>query len=208
MTNPFKPFRCPACGAGVQLVTGPGRTAAYQVDLDLPVPDDFAIPTCSGCGEEYLTAEEGAALARAQAPAYASWQREHVRPLLETIKRAHGVTVRDIERVCGVGRTYLSHVGSGTKEASRTLVNLLEAYAREPQEFQRKLQGGAWNSPRLCWPPSGATFSEAPATFRDARAGAKAVPGRIVVPAVTSTPKYVPDEPAEREAVAANDLVA
>jgi hypothetical protein len=35
----------------------------------LPVPADFKISTCTGCGEQYLTIELGAALEEAQNPA-------------------------------------------------------------------------------------------------------------------------------------------
>lgn len=148
----FDPFPCAECGAAVELRRGPGRTAAYRVDVDLPVPPDFTIPTCTGCGERYLTADESRELSAAQAPLYPAWQRDRVQPLIRTIQGAHGVTLKQIEEVCAVSRTYLSHVANGTKEASRTLLNLLEAYAREPQEFQRKLQKQPWSAPRLSWP--------------------------------------------------------
>jgi transcriptional regulator with XRE-family HTH domain len=110
----------------------------------LPVPDDFGIPTCSSCGEEYFTTELGEALAERQAAAYAAWQREHCGRLVNEIQRRREVTLRQIEGVCGVSATYLSHVLSGTKEASATLIRLLEAYAREPQEFARQLRGEPW----------------------------------------------------------------
>jgi transcriptional regulator with XRE-family HTH domain len=174
----FDPFPCAECGAAVELRRGPGRTAAYRVDVDLPVPPDFAIPTCTGCGERYLTADESRELSAAQAPLYPAWQRERVQPLIRTIQGAHGVTLKQIEEVCAVSRTYLSHVANGTKEASRTLLNLLEAYAREPQEFQRKLQKQPWNAPRECWPLAKSSFLES----GPIGGGAQRTTSRLVVP--------------------------
>ena len=52
-------FACGACGERVTAKTGPGRTYSRE---RLPVPDDFRIPTCTGCGEEYLSVERAEAL--------------------------------------------------------------------------------------------------------------------------------------------------
>jgi len=62
MTEEFKPFRCVECGAMVELKAEPGRTSEYRDGITLPIPDDFAIPTCTNCGERYFDVERGAAL--------------------------------------------------------------------------------------------------------------------------------------------------
>ncbi|HEX7604327.1 MAG TPA: helix-turn-helix transcriptional regulator, partial [Polyangiaceae bacterium] len=126
----------------------PGRMREYRRGVPLPVPDDFGIPTCAGCGEEYLSVEQAEALDALQAPAYAKWQTEHLTKVIRQIQAAHGVTQRDIEGACGVTGTYLSHVLSGRKEASATLVSLLEAYSLYPLEFQRRREGGSWDAAR------------------------------------------------------------
>lgn len=135
--KPFKPFRCAECGDVVDLATGPGRRSEYRRGVILAVPEDFAIPTCVGCGEQHLTAEMGQALSELQAPDFAAWQRRTCKPLVEKIQRDHDAKLADVERACGVSRTYLSHVVNGSKEASLTLIRLLEAFARHPDEFRR-----------------------------------------------------------------------
>lgn len=62
MTN-RRLFRCGACGGDVLTKLGPGRTYELRRGLSLPVPEDFGIPTCTECGEEYLTVELADSLA-------------------------------------------------------------------------------------------------------------------------------------------------
>src|ERR1035437_8904968 len=106
----FKPFRCGVCGASVKSKKTPGRTREYRRGVVLPVPDDFGIPTCTGCGEEYLSVEQAEALDARQAPAYAVWQKDHLSKVVRRIQERHAVTLRQIEGACGVTATYLSHV--------------------------------------------------------------------------------------------------
>ncbi len=47
----FLPFTCGECGGTVALVTGIGRT----FDGGYPLPNDYPMPTCEGCGEEYVS---------------------------------------------------------------------------------------------------------------------------------------------------------
>lgn len=142
----FKPFRCGFCGALVKAKKAAGRTHDYRRGVPLPVPADFPIPTCSGCGEEYMSVEQARALEAKQAPAYAAWQAAHVGEVVRRLQTLHHVTLRQIEAACGVTGTYLSHVVAGRKEASSTLVYLLEAYALSPAEFQRRQSGGTWTA--------------------------------------------------------------
>jgi transcriptional regulator with XRE-family HTH domain len=150
----FAPFRCAECGDMVRLEKGPGRTEEYRRGVLLPVPADFEIPTCPTCGERYLSAERGERLARLQAPMFAEWQRALVAPLVAAIRKENGVTLRQIERACGVSDTYLSHVVAGRKEASLTLIRLLEAFAHAPSEFIRQLNGEPWSLAVVASAPS------------------------------------------------------
>ncbi len=63
----FQPFRCAECGAEVGLTSGPGRAAEYRRGMFLPIPDSFAVPTCTSCREMYFTVERSAQLAKLQA---------------------------------------------------------------------------------------------------------------------------------------------
>jgi len=59
MTNKTNPpellFHCGNCGWDVRLRTGKGRTREYRKGLFLSIPDDFEIPTCSHCGDTYMS---------------------------------------------------------------------------------------------------------------------------------------------------------
>lgn len=140
----FKSFVCGLCGGKVELKSGPGRTHFYRRGLALPVPESFEIPTCSACHEEYLSVERAEALNAALQPSFVELQKSHCREVVETIKAQHGATLRQIEIACGVTPTYLSHILAGRKEASDTLVYLLEAYSRHRSEFERRQAGGWW----------------------------------------------------------------
>lgn len=142
----FTRFHCGVCNGWVIQKTGAGRLMEYRRGLSLPVPDEYPIATCEGCGEEYFTVEEGEALRKLQAPLYAAWQSAHCGKVVERLRERHGVTLREIEAACGVTGTYLSHVLAGRKEASRTLISLLEAYSLNPSEFERRRAGGSWEA--------------------------------------------------------------
>jgi hypothetical protein len=133
----FQSFRCSTCGDQVRPLAKAGRMAEYRRGVRLPVPDDFVIPTCPTCGAEYTSVELGNALAEAQRPAFLEWQRNTCKSLVQRIQAEHGVTIRDIETACAVSATYLSHVLNGTKEASTTLLRLIETFAHHPASFTR-----------------------------------------------------------------------
>lgn len=142
----FRSFQCGSCGDKVELMRGEGRTREYRFGVSLPIPDDALVATCRGCGETWSTAEEAAELHALQAPAFAAWQRRHCAKVVARIQATHGATLREIERACGVTATYLSHVLSGRKEASATLLRLLEAYSLAPSEYARQRDGGSWTA--------------------------------------------------------------
>lgn len=48
---------CSECGGEVKLLTGTKRTREYRFGVSLPIPDDFEIPTCIKCKEEYMVPE-------------------------------------------------------------------------------------------------------------------------------------------------------
>jgi hypothetical protein len=41
------------CGGAIQLLKCPGRSWFYK-GISIKIPDNYAIPTCVGCGDEYL----------------------------------------------------------------------------------------------------------------------------------------------------------
>lgn len=150
----FTQFACGACGERVALKTGPGRAYEIRRGVTLPVPKTFGIPTCTGCGEEYLSVERAERLTQLLEPALGRWQSAHCTEIVDRIRETHGVTLKEIERACGVTPTYLSHVLAGRKVASATLVFLLEAYALAPGEFARRLAGVPWTEAVAAQAPS------------------------------------------------------
>jgi hypothetical protein len=49
--------RCSECGGEVRLAIGIGRRREFRQGIVLLIPDDFEIPTCSGCGEQFMIEE-------------------------------------------------------------------------------------------------------------------------------------------------------
>ncbi len=43
---------CPECGSNIQAVATPGRTRRYR-RIQVMIPADVEIPTCTGCGRIY-----------------------------------------------------------------------------------------------------------------------------------------------------------
>lgn len=48
-------FRCGECGGSVLPRARPGRTREFKRGVYLSIPDDFEIPTCVACDEEYMS---------------------------------------------------------------------------------------------------------------------------------------------------------
>lgn len=137
-------FHCAECGGDVVLAVGPGRTELHRRGVELPVPADFAIPTCRLCGETYLTADESARLAELQRPAFDELLKRQAAKLVELLTARHRIPLRRLEAACGVTATYLSHVTSGDKVPSVQLLRLLEAFHAAPDELERHLAGRPW----------------------------------------------------------------
>lgn len=61
---------CAECGGSVAPVAMAGRTGAYR-GRRFPIPEDMQIPTCAGCGTEWVTPNIIDALDRIFEPLYA-----------------------------------------------------------------------------------------------------------------------------------------
>jgi transcriptional regulator with XRE-family HTH domain len=127
--------RCPECGGDVQLVARRGRTREYLRGVFLPIPKDFGIPTCTRCGEESMSADISEKLDAHLSEALRQLLNAHV----ATVRERHGVTQRDIEDALRVTRSYLSHLLSGRKPPSGTLVEMLALFAEVPGAFAHAL---------------------------------------------------------------------
>lgn len=124
--------RCPECGAEVRLMGGKGRTREYLRGVRLPIPDDYAIPTCTKCRETSMSIEVSEPLDRLLAEELRGMLRRYV----ETIREKHAVTQQEMEDALGVTRSYLSHLLGGRNEPSPTLVKMLRLLADVPGAFE------------------------------------------------------------------------
>lgn len=128
--------RCPECGGAVQLKARAGRTREYLKGVHLPIPADFGIPTCTKCGEESMSLDLSEEL-DAQLGAVLTQQ---LHGYVATIRRKYSVTQAEIEDALRVTRSYLSHVLSGRKPPSGTLVEMLSLFADVPGALEHALR--------------------------------------------------------------------
>ena len=145
MNKNFQPFTCAECGGEVDYRAAPNRMYDYAQGYVLPIPDDFLIPTCDSCGEQYFTQAITERLDSILRSAFLAQQTSHYRELVDTLVQRHGVSQRDIVRACGITPSYLSHILAGKRHASTTLTRLLEAFVICSSEFERNVEGRQWS---------------------------------------------------------------
>ena len=49
--------KCGNCGGQIFTTFGPGRTANYRTEIDLPLPENFPQRTCSSCGTSWTNSK-------------------------------------------------------------------------------------------------------------------------------------------------------
>ncbi len=145
MTKNFQPFPCAECGGEVDYRATAGRTYDYAEGCVLPIPDDFLIPTCDSCGEQYFTQAISERLNALLRNAFLAQQASHYRELVNKLMQRHAVSQKDIVRACGITPSYLSHILAGKRHPSTTLTRLLEAFVVCSSEFERNVQGRHWS---------------------------------------------------------------
>ncbi|XXT17495.1 hypothetical protein WME94_45430 [Sorangium sp. So ce429] len=139
-------FTCLECGGNVRPLAKSGRTRVFARGVVLPIPEDFAVPTCDTCDEIYINKELGEKLDAVLQGECLRLQGEHYNTLIASIT-AHDENIKhhDIARACGVTPAFLSNALAGRKQASPTLTRLLEAFAVCPSELFRNLAGRPWH---------------------------------------------------------------
>lgn len=130
---------CFECGGTLEMKGGKDRVFTYRKGSDYVLPVDFQMPTCRECGEVFLNAEVEKTAKDVVRPLFLKDQEQHFQILVQSIRERHNVSLRELEKACGVTPTYLSHVLKGRKEASEVLVGLVEAFAVHPDELARRL---------------------------------------------------------------------
>lgn len=114
------------------MLAKPGRTREYVRGVHLSVPANFEIPTCDGCGDEYMSPEISEQLDQIMKAALCARFAERVQIVVDR----HGVSQLQVEDAARVTRSYLSHVCAGRKQPSGTLALLLDIFERFPATFQ------------------------------------------------------------------------
>lgn len=133
------PLECPECGTGKIVPTArPGRTARYRFLSDLPIPDDFEIPTCEQCGSEWIDGATAEALDAVQEEIYRELLQNSVNTDLQTLTQY--VTLRRLEQFLGLSHGYLSKVRSGARQPGAVLVRCLRLLATDPEHRLQEMQ--------------------------------------------------------------------
>lgn len=150
------PKRCLRCNSvSVRPRKGVGRTRHYRVLAQLPIPDDFEIPTCGRCGSEYSEESIDRKLDQALAAVYLdslqTLAKASIGKLTErdpAMKRRF-ISQRRLELVLGLSQGYLSRLLSGHGKPSAPLVLLLGLLSLSPEQTLDEVQR-FW---RLASPP-------------------------------------------------------
>jgi hypothetical protein len=115
-----------------------GRREFYKT-MDVTVPQDFAIPTCDSCGEEWLNATQSKALDSALEQAYGEELRRLAAEQLAKIADA-GLEQKRVEHALGLSHGYLSHVKAGRNAPSPMLVSELVLLAKDAERRLKELE--------------------------------------------------------------------
>ena len=141
------PKRCLRCNSvSVRPRRGVGRTRHYRVLAQLPIPDDFEIPTCGRCGSEYSEESIDRKLDQALASVYLDSLQALAKASIgrlterdpETKRRF--ISQRRLELVLGLSQGYLSRLLSGHGTPSAPLVPLLGLLSLSPEQTLHEVQ--------------------------------------------------------------------
>jgi hypothetical protein len=137
-------IECPNCGGAIIPSKKRGRPWTLVRGIASCIPDDISIPTCTKCGDEYVSASLSRDIDKAVRKELAATLKE----LAEQIRGRDRVTNGDLERACKVAPSYLSHVFGGKRTPSAMLVQLLTTFSKFPEALHEALgRGGATTKP-------------------------------------------------------------
>ncbi len=136
--------RCPECGGTIRSIAKAGRLTTYKNASALEVPADLAIPTCVGCGSEWMDEATAKAIDRAMEPVYLNRLREMVAHSIETLSGV--VTQGELERKLGMAQGYLSKLKKGRRNPSPEIALQLAMIARHPERRLREIDE-IWRHP-------------------------------------------------------------
>lgn len=133
---------CKDCTNYVAWFAVGGRTFLYAPDVEVSVPDDLVLPTCTVCHKVHLYGNAGALLEVALRHEYERLRKERVNFAVTMLQEVvPELQLVDIANLCGVTEGLLMKVLSGEKVATPMLIRLLEALSLHPEEVSRHLEG-------------------------------------------------------------------
>lgn len=136
---------CADCGAhAVHPHARAGRSHKYRELITLPIPSDFAVPTCGRCGKLHFDAPTMAALLPLLEAEYRRLLQVRIRQLLDRLSGY--ISQRRLEHLLGLSQGYLSRLRSGAGMPSTELVSHLALLANDPTERLRELER-FWSHP-------------------------------------------------------------
>lgn len=130
------PKHCPECGGEVAPKTAAGRTMPYRVMTALELPESLEIPTCAGCGEQYIDGEVNDSIERLLSEAYTKALAERAELALEKLIAV--APKRKLEMIFGLSQGYLSRLRS--RRLSPQLVELMTLAADDPRKNLDRIQ--------------------------------------------------------------------
>jgi transcriptional regulator with XRE-family HTH domain len=120
-----------------------GQTRHFRRGVERPIPADVFVPICDQCAEVFMSPADSARVDAALRAALRKEQALRLQALVGVLRKRNGATQREVEQACAVTPSYLSHVLSGRRLASETLVRLIEAFVQCSSEFERYRTGVA-----------------------------------------------------------------
>lgn len=137
-------MKCPQCNNGeIRDVARAGRRAPFRATVDLEIPADIAIPTCtnSDCGEEWIDSALASRILAALEGVYQTVLSAKAENAIEKLKGE--ISQKDLERLLGLSAGYLSKLKHG-KETTAPLVAVLMLLANDSSRVDelRRLWAG------------------------------------------------------------------
>src|SRR5690606_3567785 len=121
----------------------------YRFGFYIKLPMHILLPTCTNCNEVFLTEEEHARIKKESKHVHDIDQAEFFKKNLQKIEGNLGLSIREIEKVCGVRVTGFNPYLNGTEEADLTLMKFIKMLSmlekdslKEELEELKKFQCG------------------------------------------------------------------
>lgn len=140
----MKAFLCPDCRLGrVALRAVSGRRAMVFRGLEVELPASLELGTCDHCLTYTVTSDQEAAFEEAVQQSLLSWQRDRAAQMVDEVCTRHKLTRQQLASALGITPSHLSHICSGSKPASTTLLRLLAVFRALPDAIELVLEGVA-----------------------------------------------------------------